>query len=711
MKKALIVLLLTQPVAAIAATGEPLFDLEHDGLARWEGAIESFGVAARSDYRDASTIYSVVHSQPNRTGELRSPTFKLTKPVIGFQLLGLYDYEEARIGLEIDGRMVLTANGWNIGETLPTYFRVERWKGSDARIVFMDDKAASGWIGAGEFMFHDSAEAFMQQQWGTDEEDIIIADWADGSYQGWTPEGDAFRDTPMNLSLNRYAGYDVRGYIGPKYVASSRDQGRDRIDHQNNVRNSGKGTLTSPEFEIRRPYINIQMAGGDDRDNLYVELLVGGRQVRQAFGYEHQQVEWATFDVREFSGRKAVLRLVDKVELKNWDCILAGLIIQGNEQYGEIEPDNQLAGITFKETFRPRFHYTARSGWINDPNGFVHADGWYHIMSQATDFGEGMNTSWGHARSRNMFDLDYLARVASPAHTRRSAGHPGLPKPSPTTAIFPGACWSGSAIVDSDNVSGLKQGEHDPILCYISSSDQDWIPGERHVQLSLHQYIACSTDGGMSWKPVKTDKDGKALPSVVNLGYQLTQMTGKGKNELLEPAGPPEEAVMAKTFEPGREPGVKPVLYTMNRDPKVIWHEPSRKFVMVLFTGRGSFFALLESRNLLDWRWKQTMRLPEGMHECPDLFELAIDDDKNSMKWVFLANNTYIIGDFDGDRFIPDSYYEKHRCAVNHGQNAGPLQLFNHAPGGRKICMAWMGAGAFRAIRSPSSSASRWNAV
>jgi beta-fructofuranosidase len=54
---------------------------------------------------------------------------------------------------------------------------------------------------------------------------------------------------------------------------------------------------------------------------------------------------------------------------------------------------------------RPQFHFTARTGWINDPHGVTARDGRYDVFYQyvpgQTEWGP--NCHWGHARGDDLF--------------------------------------------------------------------------------------------------------------------------------------------------------------------------------------------------------------------------------------------------------------------------------------------------------------------
>ena len=136
-----------------------------------------------------------------------------------------------------------------------------------------------------------------------------------------------------------------------------------------------------------------------------------------------------------------------------------------------------------------------------------------------------------------------------------------------------------------------------------------------------------------------------------------------------------------------------PVVEHQGRDPKVIWHEPTGRWVMAVYDelpvqgadDPGRYIAFYTSRDLKDWQF--TSRI-EGYYECPEIFELPVDGDPQDPRWVvYAADGAYTIGRFDGEVFTPES--GKHR--YNMGNCFYASQTFSNIPpeDGRRIQIAW----------------------
>jgi sucrose-6-phosphate hydrolase SacC (GH32 family) len=96
----------------------------------------------------------------------------------------------------------------------------------------------------------------------------------------------------------------------------------------------------------------------------------------------------------------------------------------------------------------------------------------------------------------------------------------------------------------------------------------------------------------------------------------------------------------------------------LNRDPRVIWHKPTKRWIMVLFLEKG-LFGIFSSKNLRNWSKLSEIELA-GSQDCPDLFQLPVDGDAQDVRWVFWAADThYRIGAFDGTTFSPEGEMQR----------------------------------------------------
>ncbi|MBQ0064316.1 MAG: glycoside hydrolase family 32 protein, partial [Firmicutes bacterium] len=87
---------------------------------------------------------------------------------------------------------------------------------------------------------------------------------------------------------------------------------------------------------------------------------------------------------------------------------------------------------------------------------------------------------------------------------------------------------------------------------------------------------------------------------------------------------------------------------SVNRDPKVFYHDKSNAYIMVLWLEEADY-GIFRSTDMMHWQMQQKVTIADTW-ECPDLFCLKVEEGKE--KWVFwTASGVYIVGDFDGYTF------------------------------------------------------------
>ncbi|MBS4461297.1 glycoside hydrolase family 32 protein [Aerococcaceae bacterium zg-B36] len=86
--------------------------------------------------------------------------------------------------------------------------------------------------------------------------------------------------------------------------------------------------------------------------------------------------------------------------------------------------------------YRPKAHFVAPVGWINDPNGFVYFRGEYHLFYQYFPYDSVWGPMhWGHAKSKDLVNWEHLPVALAPDQPYDISG-----------------CFSGSAIVKDDTL-------------------------------------------------------------------------------------------------------------------------------------------------------------------------------------------------------------------------------------------------------------------
>ncbi|MEO6316439.1 MAG: glycoside hydrolase family 32 protein [Chitinophagaceae bacterium] len=284
------------------------------------------------------------------------------------------------------------------------------------------------------------------------------------------------------------------------------------------------------------------------------------------------------------------------------------------------------AGL-YNEPHRPQVHFSPKEKWMNDPNGLVFYAGQYHLFFQyypdSTVWGP---MHWGHATSTDMISW----------------------KEQPI-ALYPdslGYIFSGSAVVDSANTSGLGKDAVVPLVAIFTHHNA---AGEKSGSKTYqNQSLAYSLDSGKTWQKY---------------------------------AGNP---VL-------KNPGI-----TDFRDPKVSWYPAEKKWIMTLAT--KDCISFYSSPNLKNWvkesEFGETLGAHGGVWECPDLFPMEYE---GKTIWVLLVSinpggpgggsaTQYFTGNFDGKTFTP---FQTATRWIDYGSDNYAGVTWSNT-GKRKIFLGWM---------------------
>jgi fructan beta-fructosidase len=207
-------------------------------------------------------------------------------------------------------------------------------------------------------------------------------------------------------------------------------------------------------------------------------------------------------------------------------------------------------------------------------------------------------------------------------------------------ALFPdaaGQCYSGTVVMQRQPLPGLNEGVKLPAPVMFFTGTEPF-----------SQHVATTPDGGRTWR---------------------------------------------------RHPGnpVVPKIGHSDRDPKVVWHEASGHYVMVLYVDvHGDAYRFLRSKDLVNW--ETTSEIP-GWYECPEFFPVKSPTTGEELMLLYGCHrgtppgsdkpvqleSCYQLGKFDGKVFTPVSGI----LPAHLGPGFYGSLVFADETRGRTVMMGW----------------------
>ena len=667
------------------------------------------------------------------TGTLLSPAFKIKLPYISFLIGGGKHPGETCINLIIDGQVVRSATGPSSvsrdDETLrPFAWDVASLIGKNAQIQIVDSyRGGWGHINIDHIMQTDEKphniaslpeegiQAKLPQNHiltnltKTPSGDLLIADFEGGAYdKGWTTTGTAFGDKPKTRTSTRQKKNIPSGYLGEGYVNSYHPNDR------------ATGVLSSPLFNIEKPYIRFLIGGGGHAGLTCINLLVDGEIVRTATGPNvapggEETLAPGGWDTAPFIGKNAQIQIIDR-HRGGWGHINIDHIVQTDRK-----PENIFSG----EIIHPEMSVITKSLLIDKPYLYIpikngqptatvlihnpdtgeklrqfdvnlattpHSTDWCNTLDLSPFLGKTLSLTVdpidSSGFSRDILDKLKLTSVPYKASTD-NYDHPQRPQlhftpengwvNDPNGMVYHKGLWH--LFFQYNPYGNTSRNKH-----WGHAISKDLIRWEE-LPVAIHAYTHGATIGQVYSGSAIIDHNNTAgFGKDAMIAVYTDTATDINKRH----------EVLAYSLDEGRTFTYyegNPAIIHRGRDPKAFWYEKDKCWVIVVFDeneGKRNF-SIYTSPDLKTWTFRSRLL---GLYECPEFFELPVLDatgkPTGEYRWVMTeANAEYYIGAFDGKTFQPENQ-DKYRWAYSRYPYA--MQTFNNAPDARRIGVAWIRA-------------------
>jgi len=143
--------------------------------------------------------------------------------------------------------------------------------------------------------------------------ECILFDFETGRLDGWTLTGTVFDnqptygDNPTARGRREPSHHQGNWWIGGAENRPSPSHPAGAIQGDGPT-----GTMKSPSFIIQGTKLNFLIGGGSDINTERIELLIGGSVIARASGGNNETMTQKAFDVTNYRGQIAQLRVVDR---------------------------------------------------------------------------------------------------------------------------------------------------------------------------------------------------------------------------------------------------------------------------------------------------------------------------------------------------------------------------------------------------------------
>lgn len=506
--------------------------------------------------------------------------------------------------------------------------------------------------------------------------DRVLADFEGEDYGRWTASGTAFGRGPARGTLPGQMSVD--GFVGRGLVNSF--AGGD----------PSTGTLTSPPFTIEHRFIRYLIGGGGWAGATCMNLIVEGKAVRTATGPNtepggSERLEPSAWDVSDLLGKIARIEIVDRAT-GGWGHINVDQIVLTDTRppgppraaSRELLLERRFLLLPVKTGAPKRRVALHIAGQIEREFEIELADEpewWAHL-----DVGQ-----WrGKPATLHVDRLDEGSRALARVTQSDEIWQPDRVYHEPLRAQFhisPRRGWN-----NDPNGLVYSQGEYH---LYFQHNPYGWGWGNMHWGHAVSPDLVHWRELPIAIYPRRFGDWAFSGSAVVDRAN--TSGWKRGDNDLLVAAytstGRGECIVYSQ--DRGRtwtEFEGNPVVKHQGRDPRLLWHEPTRRWVMAVYDEAENqrWIAFYTSNDLKTWTFRSRIA---GFFECPDLFELPMEGATGTRLWVLTAaSSEYMLGDFDGETFRPRTA----KLPGHRGRGFYAAQTFSNEPRGRIVQVGWL---------------------